>query len=192
MNNVIISGKVATPLMIDHEYEHESFYQFILEVQRASGTPDFIPVIISYRLIDNTKDKVGKYVTIKGQFRSFNSKDESKIHLLLYIFPIEIEFTDDLYYRNEIELCGTICKKPIIRGTPQGRTITDVMLAVNRLYDKSDYIPCIAWGRNAHYVSNMDVGTEIVISGRIQSREYLKNNQVKTAYEVSIIEIGMP
>lgn len=186
-NKATISGTIETPFMLDHEYYKENYYMFILAVKRTSGIDDLIPVLVSDRLFDVKKDLTGKSVNIVGEFRSFNNHHiNGKTSLQLYIFPLKMEIIDESINENEILIQGTICKKPVYRETPGGRLITDVLLAVNREYDKSDYIPCIAWGRNAYFLSTLSVGDKIRITGRVQSRNYTKAGEVFTAYEMSI------
>lgn len=185
-NRVTIAGVIESKFILDHDYYSERFYQFMLGVKRTSGTVDNLPVIVSERLIDITKDMTGQYVSITGEFRSFNLHDNGKVRLLLYVFPQKIELLDKPDNENDILIQATICKEPVLRETPYGRVITDVLLAVNREYSKSDYIPAIAWGRNAFYLSTLHSGSVIRAAGRIQSRLYNKNGSEKTAYEVSI------
>lgn len=185
-NKVTVNGLIETNFMLDHDYYGERFYQFLISVKRTSGTKDVIPVIVSERLIDVTKNMTGQYVTIIGEFRSFNYHDGDKIRVLLFIFPLKIGLIDEPDNVNDILILGSICKEPTLRETPYGRVIADVLLAVNREYHKTDYIPCIAWGRNAYYISTLHTGAVIRAAGRIQSRQYNKNETVKTAYEVSI------
>ena len=166
-------------------------------VRRLSNSDDRIPLMISERLIDVTQDYRGEYITVNGQFRSYNKHDENKNHLVLSVFVREITFVEeelDGAKTNNIMLDGYICKNPIYRKTPLGREIADLLLAVNRPYGKSDYIPCICWGRNARYASNFEVGEHVQIFGRIQSREYVKKiteteTEKRTAYEVSVSKL---
>jgi len=197
-NNVVtISGKVATDLKYSHEIYGEGFYHFILEVPRLSDSSDNISVTISERLISQRKLTPGTLVNIEGQFRSYNSFGDSGNKLLLTVFARELEFVDDeslIRNCNKIFLNGFICKKPIYRSTPFGREITDLLIAVNRAYNKSDYIPCISWGRNARFCSGLNVGDNIKIWGRIQSRTYQKKMNdgsavSRVAYEVSLSKL---
>ncbi len=195
-NMVTISGKIATEAEFSHEVYGEGFYSFSLEVPRLSDSYDKISVTVSERLISRECLEIGKFIEVEGQFRSYNNfnsnTDGSK--LILTVFAREINFLEDerkIKNPNQIYLNGFICKKPIYRTTPFGREITDILLAVNRPYNKSDYIPCISWGRNARYSSNLEIGDNIKVWGRIQSREYqkkLENGEVltKVAYEVSV------
>ncbi|HHW00013.1 MAG TPA: single-stranded DNA-binding protein [Clostridiaceae bacterium] len=193
-NMVTISGKVISNLEFSHEVYGEGFYNFILEVPRLSESNDRIPVTISERLISKEQIKIGQLVEIEGQFRSYNSYNSEGNKLVLTVFAREINFIDDekkIKNPNQIFLNGFICKKPVYRTTPFGREITDILLAVNRPYNKSDYIPCIAWGRNARYSEGLSTGDNIKIWGRIQSRTYQKKYDTgevveKVAYEVSI------
>jgi len=193
-NMVTIAGKIISGLEFNHEVYGEGFYLFYLEVPRLSESCDIIPVTISERLIVNQELKEGTFVNIEGQFRSYNNYDKEKNRLILTVFAREIEILESgitMRNPNQIFLNGYICKKPVYRTTPFGREIADILLAVNRPYNKSDYIPCIAWGRNARYSETLPVGTNIKVWGRIQSREYQKKYETgevvtKTAYEVSI------
>ncbi|HHY23234.1 MAG TPA: single-stranded DNA-binding protein [Clostridiaceae bacterium] len=193
-NLVTIAGKVISGLEYSHEVYGEGFYSFVLEVPRLSDSNDKIPITISERLVSKDELSKGCILEIEGQFRSYNNYGREGNRLLLTVFAREIEFLEDeskIKNPNQIYLNGYICKKPIYRTTPFGREITDLLLAVNRPYNKSDYIPCIAWGRNARYSQNLFVGDNIKLWGRIQSREYQKKYSsgeavTKTAYEVSI------
>lgn len=193
-NMVTISGKVTTNTEFSHEVYGEGFYYFILAVPRLSESADMIPVTISERLIVKQKLEIGKIIEVEGQFRSYNSYNSEGNRLLLTVFAREINFLDDetkIKNPNQIYLNGYICKKPIYRTTPFGREITDILLAVNRPYNKSDYIPCISWGRNARYSESLPVGSNVKVWGRIQSREYQKKIDTgdvitKTAFEVSV------
>jgi len=199
-NNVVtISGKVATALKYSHEIYGEGFYHFILEVPRLSDSSDNISVTISERLIDARGLEPGALVNIEGQFRSYNSFGEGGSKLLLTVFVRELTYSEDesqIRNSNKIYLNGFICKKPIYRSTPFGREITDLLVAVNRAYNKSDYIPCISWGRNARFCSSLGVGDNIKIWGRIQSRTYQKkmpdgSTEARIAYEVSLSKLEM-
>jgi len=194
-NNIVtISGKIVSNLEFSHEVYGEGFYNFMLEVPRLSESSDIIPVTVSERLIAKDKPEMGDLVGIEGQFRSYNSYNNEGNKLVLTVFAREIEILRDetrVKNPNQIYLNGYVCKKPIYRTTPFGREITDILLAVNRPYNKSDYIPCIAWGRNARYSESLQVGDNVKIWGRIQSREYQKKLEsgevlTKVAYEVSI------
>ena len=193
-NMVTVCGKVVTEIEFSHEVYGEGFYSFLLEVPRLSDSFDYIPVTISERLVNKDKLIVGTIVEVDGQFRSYNSYTNEGNKLLLTVFARDISFLEDIRQSknpNQIYLNGYVCKKPIYRTTPFGREIADILLAVNRPYNKSDYIPCIAWGRNARFSQHLEVGTNIRLWGRVQSRSYqkkLENGDVvtKTAYEVSI------
>ena len=194
-NMVTISGKIVTEAEFSHEVYGEGFYSFSLEVPRLSESNDRINVTVSERLVSKELLEIGKLIEVEGQFRSYNNYNNSEgSKLILTVFAREINFLEDerkIKNPNQIYLNGFICKKPIYRTTPFGREITDILLAVNRPYNKSDYIPCIAWGRNARYSSNLEVGDNIKIWGRIQSREYQKKLEsgeviTKVAYEVSV------
>lgn len=201
-NHLVLMGKVTSEKRFSHEIYGESFYIFDMEVPRLSDAQDIIPVTISERLIPEGTLEIGKKVLIKGQFRSYNSFENEKNKLILTVFAKDIFFEDEIenevnneenkeIVSNEVILTGYICKKPIYRQTPFGREIADLLLAVNRAYNKSDYIPAIAWGRTARFCQNLEVGTEVRVTGRVQSRTYEKKfedgtSQTRVAYEVSI------
>lgn len=196
-NNVNLVGKVVTPFEFNHKVYGEGFYNFILEVKRLSDSYDKIPITISERLIDSQSPKEGDYVEIQGQFRSYNNYSGEGNKLMLTVFVRNITHVIDIEKvknPNYIFLMGFLCKKPIYRTTPFGREITDILIAVNRPYNKSDYIPCICWGRNARFASNLEVGDKVKVWGRIQSRDYQKKLETgdmidKTAYEISISKL---
>ncbi|HBG12138.1 MAG TPA: single-stranded DNA-binding protein [Clostridium sp.] len=194
-NSVILIGEVVSCFTFSHEVRGEAFYVVNLAVKRLSEQADIIPLTISERLIDVTTDCMGRTLEVAGQFRSFNQQGENKKRLILSVFVREVFFLEedftDCTKSNSITLKGYLCKSPVYRKTPLGREIADLLLAVNRPYGKSDYIPCIAWGRNARYASGFTVGTRMEIFGRIQSREYTKklsetDTISRTAYEVSV------
>ena len=196
-NHLVLIGKIISDKTFSHEIYGESFYLFNLEVPRLSGTEDIIPITISERLIANFDLTIGRKVVVEGQFRSYNSYENERNRLVLTVFAKDIiEYKEEEEEQkenksNEVVLNGYICKKPIYRQTPFGREIADILLAVNRAYNKSDYIPCIAWGRNARFCENMEIGTEVKVVGRIQSRTYEKKFEdgrveQRVAYEVSI------
>ena len=224
-NYLTLVGKVTSEKRFSHEIYGERFYSFDLLVPRLSGTSDIIPVTASERLFTDEMMEEGTKLLIKGQFRSYNSYENEKNKLILTVFAKDIEKLEEEVQEveetenvneeseetakkefirkdaitNEVVLVGYICKKPIYRQTPFGREIADILLAVNRAYNKSDYIPSIAWGRNARFCQNIEVGTEVKIVGRIQSRNYekkLEDGSVikKVAYEVSIgsLEVVKP
>ena len=202
-NNIVkVVGEIVAPLTPSHEVFGEGFYETVIGIERKSEYVDLIPVMVSERLMDVSEDWVGQVVSIVGEFRSFNDHSTEKSRLKLYLFAKEIECVDwKLEHKNEIFLRGHICKEPIYRKTPQGREIADVLVAVNRGYGKSDYIPCITWGRNARFVGEMKIGTYLELEGRIQSRDYVKKypdakegeilEEVRTAFEVSVSKIEM-
>lgn len=193
-NMVTISGKIISGLEFSHEVYGEGFYYFILEVPRLSDSNDKIPVTVSERLVSKQDLEIGRIIEVEGQFRSYNSFNKDGNRLILTVFAREINFLEDeqkIKNPNQIYLNGYICKKPIYRTTPFGREITDILMAVNRPYNKSDYIPCICWGRNARYSQNLEIGDNVKVWGRIQSREYQKKLPTgevltKTAFEISV------
>ena len=192
-NKVFINGRIVSDVEFSHEFYGEGFYEFQVEIPRISGVYDTIPVIVSERIFNTNKDYSGMVVSVFGEYRSFNKRIGDRTALMLSLFANEIEFEEypmETCDNNSVELIGYICKEANYRRTPKGRDIADVIIAVNRGI-KSDYIPCIFWGRNAIYVSRLDVGTKIGLSGRIQSRPYTKvmpdgNALDKVAYEVSV------
>lgn len=196
-NQVSIAGEVISDFSFSHDVFGEGFYVLEVVVSRLSNSYDMIPVMVSERLIDVKQDYKGKFVEVLGQFRSYNRHEESKNKLVLSVFAREIKMMDELTENakpNHIFLDGFVCKPPIYRKTPLGREIADVLLAVNRPYGKSDYIPCICWGRNARFAESFTVGGHVQIWGRIQSREYQKKmNDVdfekRIAYEVSVSKL---
>lgn len=196
-NQVTIMGEVVSRFTFSHEVFGEGFYMVDVSVKRLSNSRDLIPVMISERLIDVTQDYTGEFLMVTGQFRSYNRHEEQKNRLVLSVFAREAEFIDeepDGAKTNTILLDGYICKLPVYRKTPLGREIADLLLAVNRPYGKSDYIPCICWGRNARFASAFRVGEHVQLIGRIQSREYMKKlseteTEKRTAYEVSVSKL---
>ena len=193
-------GEIVSKFTYSHEIFGEGFFMVDVKVQRLSESFDIIPVMVSERLLDTTQDLQGSLICVNGQFRSYNRHEERRNKLVLSVFAREVEFLDQVEESsrtNQIFLDGYICKEPIYRKTPLGREIADLLLAVNRPYGKSDYIPCICWGRNARYASNFKVGERCDIWGRIQSREYMKKiseDQVekRIAYEVSVSKLEIP
>ena len=195
-NKVFLKGEIVSKPEFSHEVFGEGFYELNLKVKRLSDNYDIIPITVSERLLTGDAFNIGKIISIKGQFRSYNKVQENKSKLLLTVFVRELIELDDDINPNIIELTGFICKEPIYRTTPFKREICDVLLAVNRAYNKSDYLPCIAWGRNARFVKNIKVGQKVLVIGRIQSREYQKKlneneSLIKTAYEISISKIRL-
>ena len=201
-NHLILVGKVTSEKRFSYEIYGEKFYIFDMEVPRLSDTTDIIPITASERIINDELIAIGNKLIIKGQFRSYNSYENERNKLILTVFAKDVILAEDENLSeeekeetqrtsNEVTLVGYICKKPIYRQTPFGREIADILLAVNRAYNKSDYIPSIAWGRNARFSQNLPTGTEVKIIGRVQSRNYEKKHEDGTienrvAYEVSI------
>ena len=198
-NQVSMMGEIVSEFQFSHEVFGEGFYMVELAVNRLSNYSDYIPLMISERLIDTEQDYTGQLIRVSGQFRSYNRHEEKKNRLVLSVFVRELEFLDEIDENektNQIFLDGYIYKEPIYRKTPLGREIADVLLAVNRSYGKSDYIPCICWGRNARFASGFTVGSHIQIVGRVQSREYVKrideeNVEHRVAYEVSVSKVDL-
>ncbi|MBQ8164993.1 MAG: single-stranded DNA-binding protein [Clostridia bacterium] len=218
-NYATISGTIASVPTFSHEVYGEGFYSLYVDVKRLSNSFDRIPVMVSDRLAGIDEYVIGEYITVEGQFRSYNSVGENGSKLMLIVFAREIEFGRDSAIdfsedtsdkdinqfteerpeaqdKNTVVLNGYICKPPIYRTTPFNREIADILLAVNRSYNKSDYIPCISWGRNARYCGKRKVGENVKVTGRIQSRTYQKKFEdgtviEKVAYEVSVTRLEL-
>ena len=202
-NQVTLVGEIVSDYIYSHTVHGEKFYIVNIRIERTSGVADIIPVMISDRLFYIVNSFKGRVVSVEGQLRSFNKHDETGSKLILTVFAREMEFVneadniDKTGRGNKIILDGYICKEPVYRKTPLEREIVDILIAVNRPYGKSDYIPCIAWGRTARYISKFEVGQRCLISGRIQSREYIKKisrdtEEKRIAYEVSISKLELP
>ena len=207
-NYLTLVGKVTGEKKYSHEIYGEKFYVFDLSIPRLSGNADIIPITVSERIVNDDMLAIGKKLLVKGQFRSYNSYENERNRLILTVFAKDIveleeneeqeenELTKKDQVTNEVVLIGYICKTPIYRQTPFGREIADILLAVNRAYYKSDYIPSIAWGRNARFCQNIEVGTQVKIVGRVQSRQYEKKyedgtSEMKVAYEISICSLEL-
>lgn len=200
-NKVTLTGEIVSNFEFSHECYGEGFYTAMLSSERTSGQKDIIPIMVSERLVDVKVEWEGRFVEVSGQFHSYNKNEGERNHLILSVFAREfeeMEFEHEEPGRgndeNHIFIDGFICKPPVYRKTPLGREIADILLAVNRPYRKSDYIPCIAWGRDAVYASSLEVGTRLRIEGRIQSREYQKRisddeYETRIAYEVSVSKL---
>ncbi|MBR3706777.1 MAG: single-stranded DNA-binding protein [Firmicutes bacterium] len=190
-----LCGAVLSELRFSHKTYGEIFYTFVLGIERRSGYMDEINIMVSERLIFEQTLRINDFVEIKGQVRTYNEFTEGKNKLNVVVFAKEICISENFgYNENYIYLEGFLCKPPLKRTSPLGRDICDLMLAVNRMYNKSDYIPCIAWGRNAGYAEQLGVGTKLAIEGRIQSREYRKKfddgpSEMRKAYEVSVVKL---
>lgn len=194
-NRVYLNGEIVSEAAFSHEVYGEGFYEMSVLVKRLSGQSDILPVTISERLIQDKQLGIGSEISAIGQFRSYNKLVDGKSKLMLTVFVRELLEGETQKNPNSIVLSGYICKQPVYRTTPFNREIADLLVAVNRSYNKSDYIPCIAWGRNARFVKNLAVGERIALSGRIQSREYQKkfsetDVRILTAYEVSISKLA--
>ncbi|HIW02351.1 MAG TPA: single-stranded DNA-binding protein [Candidatus Protoclostridium stercorigallinarum] len=191
-NKVHLSGEIVTEPELTHEICGEGFYEFFLSVPRLSEQTDIIPVTVAERLLCEIHPKAGDRITVDGQFRSYNKMADGHSKLMLTVFVKELEEADGSDPGpNTVELTGYICKPPVYRTTPLSREICDMLLAVNRAFNKSDYIPCIAWGRNARYCKTLPVGTKLRVAGRVQSRRYVKKlseevSETRTAYEISV------
>lgn len=195
-NKVFLMGVVQSEAVYSHELYGEAFYEFFITVPRLSNQNDIIPITVSERLMCEVEIKTGNKLAFYGQFRSYNKLVEDHSKLMLTVFVREFVSPESVEEENPntVELSGYVCKAPVYRTTPFNREICDVLIAVNRAYNKSDYIPCIAWGRNARFVRNAEVGQRIWVSGRIQSRLYTKKlseteSEDRTAYELSINKV---
>lgn len=193
-NKVTLFGMIASQPEYSHEVYGEEFFTLYLAVERLSDHQDIIPITVSDRILKENNFEIGAKICLKGQFRSYNKIENDKSKLMLTVFVREIVNPEEVSVTNEIQLSGYVCKNPIYRTTPFKREICDVLIAVNRAYNKSDYLPCIAWGRNARFAKSLKVGSNVTVTGRIQSRDYQKKldeNQTitKTAYEISISQI---
>lgn len=200
LNDIYLVGEMVSELTYSHTVFGEGFYLFDLSVQRLSGKYDILPVLISERILDFYPVYKGDYFAVSGQIRSYNKKLENeKCKLVITVFAKEIiykDYMDCSRNSNETELLGYMCKEPVYRVTPLGREITDMLLAVNRSFGKSDYIPCIVWGRNAKFAGGFNTGDKIKVVGRLQSRDYEKHyengdTEKRTAYEVSVSNIEL-
>ena len=187
---VVLTGTVETDLKFNHEVYGEGFYSFVIRVMRLSDISDLINVTISERLLQDISISRGDTVCVTGQFRSYNNYTENGNRLIVSAFAKEISLSEDGNHENDLELFGTLCKDPVYRKTPLGREICDLMLAINRRYGRSDYLPAIVWGQNARRAAELNVGNTVNILGRLQSREYIKLvdgiETVRTTYEVSV------
>ena len=198
-NQVTVMGEIVSGFTYSHQIYGEGFYMMDVQCKRLSDSYDTIPVMVSERLLDVTADYMGALICVTGQFRSYNRHEERRNRLVLSVFAREISFiekVEESSKTNQIFLDGYICKEPIYRKTPLGREIADLLLAVNRPYGKSDYIPCICWGRNARYANNFEVGERCAVWGRIQSREYVKKLdeervEKRVAFEVSVSKLEL-
>lgn len=200
-NKVTLNGEIVSNFEFSHEVFGEGFYTAMLSSERLSGQKDIVPIMVSDRLVDVKADWTGQFARVSGQLRSYNKNEREKRRLILSVFITEFEdITEEREFeikdKNNIFLNGYICKSPNYRETPLGREIADILLAVNRPYGKSDYIPCICWGRNARFADGLKIGTRMQIDGRIQSREYQKQIsddeiETRTVYEVSVSKLGI-
>lgn len=194
-NSLILAGEVVTPPAFSHKTHDKSFFSFKLSITRLSGISDCITILICDELLQSTAVSLGDFIEIEGSLRSFNNKSGIGNRLIITAFANEIKLCAN-EYKNEIHLSGTLCKNTIYRKTPLGREICDLMLAINRKYNRTDYIPCITWGNNAARASSLCAGNNVKIKGRIQSREYIKTidnvSETKVTYEVSVSELIFP
>lgn len=199
-NKIELCGVIASTPELNHKTYGENFYGFRLSCSRKSTEKDMLPIIVSDRLVEIKDLQVDKRISVKGQVRTFNkhiSDDKRKLLIMVFardVREVEEESESAPEFNNNVKLSGYICKPPVYRVTPKGREIADVLIAVNRTYGKSDYIPCITWGRNARYTGNLDVGTRVDVEGRLQSREYTKKlddgtEEIRTTYEISVSRI---
>ncbi len=192
-NSLSLCGEICTDIEYSHESHGSLFYSFKLKTQRLSGTYDTINILARDTLLDEERFSIGDFVSIQSELRSFNKKTDDGNRLIISAFAKEITRAVSGESQNDLCLSGTICKPPVFRKTPLGREICDIMLAINRRYGRSDYIPLVVWGRNARHAGTLSVGDVILITGRIQSREYTKVEDgcetTRTAFEVSVSSI---
>ena len=205
-NQVIMSGTVLQPLTMSHSAYGEDFYGTVLSVARRSGLLDRIPILIPGRILGSDMHCLGQRIQSRGQYRSWTQHEQGRNHLILQVFVTELSFLGRsgpaACSRNDIYLDGYVCRDPIYRLTPRGREIAEMLLAVGRAYNKSDYLPCICWGTNARAAQSMKSGAHVRIWGRIQSRIYHKSLLPedggsrdyieKTAYEISVARMECP
>ncbi len=192
-NSLSLTGEICSEIEFSHESHASRFYSFSVRVRRLSGTYDTVNILARDSLIEGMDFHIGDFVTIKSELRSFNKKADDRNHLIVSAFAKELHRADPETFENELQLSGTICKMPTYRRTPLGREICDIMLAINRKYRRSDYLPLVVWGKNARSASLLSTGDAIFITGRMQSREYIKviddTETTRTAYEVSVSSI---
>lgn len=192
-NYAAVVGNLESDFSYSHESYGECFYSFLVKIPRLSESADIINVTVSERILCDEEYEIGDKIKITGQFRSYNNYSDVGNKLILTLFAKTMKKAENEKYLNEIILNGFLCKEPVYRTTPFGREITDILLAVNRTHNKSDYIPCIAWGRNAKFAERLQVGDNIVVTGRMQSRDYQKKLEeeviTRTAYEISVSKI---
>lgn len=197
-NRAELAGRVISGPLFNHKTYGEAFYIVILGILRKSGYEDRIKLIVSERIMRGRSPKEGEAIEVRGQIRTYNKEVDGKNRLEIRVFVRELEYVkdDSIFNMNRIYIEGFICKEPVKRTSPLGREICDLMIAVNRMYNKSDYVPSIAWGRNACFAGSLAVGDKVYIEGRFQSREYRKYTEegelmIKTAYEVSVGRIEL-
>ena len=191
-NRIDLRGDLVALPVLSHENHGQRFYRFFLDVARLSGTADRLPIIAAQSVLEEMDLSAGSRITVTGQVRSYHVRTEARRKLLLFVYAQSLQ-TSDAAPLNDVFLSGTICKPPIYRRTPLGREICDVMLAVPRQYQRTDYIPCILWGRTAQCAAGLPVGAQIALAGRLQSRGYVKvlpeGTEERTAYELSAMEL---
>ena len=192
VNQIILTGNLAGAPRYSHENHGRRFYAFPLEVERLSGTTDTLPVLAPLELLEQTPAAGGDTLCVTGQIRSYNNRAPEGRRLVISVLA-ETMTLCSAAHDNRAELLGTICRAPVYRRTPLGREICDVMLAVNRPYRRADYLPCIAWGKVAAKIAEMQVGDRLTLEGRVQSRTYIKQtdagSEERTAYEVSVMQL---
>ncbi len=191
-NRGILVGTVAGEPTFSHENHGEDYYRLTLQVSRLSGVEDILHVIVSRTLLEECPAADGDQVEVTGEVRSYNNRSGQGSKLQIFLFAHQLALTGELP-RNDVQLTGALCRPPVYRRTPMGREICDLLLAVNRRYGQSDYLPCIAWGSLARQCREMEVGDRISFSGRLQSRNYVKvidgTEEKRTAFEISIMEM---
>ena len=194
-NRVLLCGTPLSEPVFSHASRLEQFYTFPLEVARLSGTVDRLNVILREEQRQELRPSRAGLLRVQGELRSFNNHSGQGSRLVITVFARTLEKPETNLWQNEVELCGTLCRRPGYRITPLGREISDLMVAVHRHYGRSDYLPCIVWGQNARRAASCSVGDRVHLLGRMQSRDYVKTldgkTEVHTAYEVSVSDIEL-
>ena len=191
-NYVELWGVAESAPVFSHENHSRRFDKFLLRVERLSGQSDLPVIVVNESLLRACPVEAGQSLRITGQLRSFNNKSGQGSRLVITVFAQTLDPGDGAFF-NRILLSGALCKKPVLRRTPLGRSICDIILAVNRHYGRADYLPCIAWGQTAAQIAGMNVGDRLTLEGRVQSRTYTKQleggAEERTAFEVSVMQL---
>lgn len=191
INQVRLCGTMETAPGFSHENHGRQFYSFVLGVERLSGTVDRLRILADLELLEQADCAWGERVLVTGQIRSYNQISDTGRHLIISVYANGLELTDEAP-DNQVQLTGVLCRDPVYRRTPLGREICDGMLAVSRPCRRTDYLPCIFWGRTAREMARLTSGARISLTGRLQSREYTKlledgSSLRRTAYEISAV-----